>query len=240
MEHGLNLYDFHARTYDLGTGRFLSVDPMAEKYYSISPYAYCANNPLIYVDPTGEYIESVWDIASLIMGAKSFVDNVKAGKVGAAVVDGLGVVVDAAAVVVPFVPGGVGATIKGVRTVDKAVSAAKVADKGADAIKVNNTTKAIGPIGDAGATVTKQLPDKMQSNSRTTNNGQGTLFKDSGNPTGNHVRVQSGNPNSSFPAQQKPYVKETRNGKSIDINGKPTSSDFPEAHIPKYEYKYDR
>ena len=53
MEHGLNLYDFHARTYDPGTGRFLSIDPMAEKYYSISPYAYCLNNPLRYVDPTG-------------------------------------------------------------------------------------------------------------------------------------------------------------------------------------------
>ena len=43
MEHGLNLYDFHARTYDPATGRFLSIDPMAEKYYNISPYAYCAN-----------------------------------------------------------------------------------------------------------------------------------------------------------------------------------------------------
>ena len=56
MEHGLNLYDFHARTYDPGTGRFLSVDPMAEKYYSISPYVYCLNNPLRYVDPDGREV----------------------------------------------------------------------------------------------------------------------------------------------------------------------------------------
>ncbi len=33
--------------------RFLSIDPLAEKYYSISPYAYCLNNPLKYVDPSG-------------------------------------------------------------------------------------------------------------------------------------------------------------------------------------------
>ena len=29
------------------------MDPLAEKYYSISPYAYVANNPLRYIDPTG-------------------------------------------------------------------------------------------------------------------------------------------------------------------------------------------
>lgn len=29
------------------------MDPMAEKYYSISPYAYCMNNPVRYVDPDG-------------------------------------------------------------------------------------------------------------------------------------------------------------------------------------------
>lgn len=36
--------------------RFLSVDPHAEKYASISPYAYVANNPLIFVDPDGKDI----------------------------------------------------------------------------------------------------------------------------------------------------------------------------------------
>ncbi len=34
--------------------RFLSIDPLAEKYYSISPYAYCLNNPLMYIDPDGK------------------------------------------------------------------------------------------------------------------------------------------------------------------------------------------
>jgi hypothetical protein len=32
----------------------MTTDPLAEKYYSISPYAYCANNPVKYIDPDGK------------------------------------------------------------------------------------------------------------------------------------------------------------------------------------------
>ena len=56
--HGLNQYDIEARYYDPPTGRFTTIDPMAEKYYSISPYVYCANNPLRFIDPTGMVIDS--------------------------------------------------------------------------------------------------------------------------------------------------------------------------------------
>lgn len=56
--HGLNWCDFHARQYDPLLGRFTSVDPLVEKYYSISHYAYCANNPLRFTDPTGMVIDS--------------------------------------------------------------------------------------------------------------------------------------------------------------------------------------
>ena len=46
---------FGARYYDsdLMTG-WLSVDPMADKYPSLSPYAYCALNPIRVVDPNGD------------------------------------------------------------------------------------------------------------------------------------------------------------------------------------------
>ena len=46
---------FGARYYDsdLMTG-WLSVDPLADKYPGLSPYAYCANNPIRLVDPNGE------------------------------------------------------------------------------------------------------------------------------------------------------------------------------------------
>jgi len=49
----LNWYDYGARFYDPLIGRFTTPDPLSEKYYSVSPYAYCANNPVNAVDPDG-------------------------------------------------------------------------------------------------------------------------------------------------------------------------------------------
>ena len=47
-------YNFGARYYDpVLSGLFLSVDPMSDKYPSLSPYAYCAWNPVKLVDPNG-------------------------------------------------------------------------------------------------------------------------------------------------------------------------------------------
>ena len=53
-------YYFGARYYDPSlSGLFLSVDPMADKYPSLSPYAYCAWNPVKLVDPDGR---DVWEL----------------------------------------------------------------------------------------------------------------------------------------------------------------------------------
>ena len=50
---GLDLYDFEARAYDPALGRFRQPDPLAESYRPLSPYLYCAANPLANVDPSG-------------------------------------------------------------------------------------------------------------------------------------------------------------------------------------------
>ena len=46
-------YDFGARNYLPAIPRWNSMDPLAEKYYSISPYVYCAGNPVNLVDLDG-------------------------------------------------------------------------------------------------------------------------------------------------------------------------------------------
>ena len=63
--HGLDLYDYGARHYDAAIGRFTTVDPLAEKYYSISPYAYCGNDPINCIDPSGMKWENPKDSLAL-------------------------------------------------------------------------------------------------------------------------------------------------------------------------------
>ena len=51
--HGLDMYDSHARWYYATIMRPTTMDPLAEKYYSISPYVWCGNNPVRNVDQNG-------------------------------------------------------------------------------------------------------------------------------------------------------------------------------------------
>ena len=51
--HGLNTYDYGARQHDPLLCRWDRMDPLCEKYYSVSPYAYCCNNPVNAVDVNG-------------------------------------------------------------------------------------------------------------------------------------------------------------------------------------------
>ena len=51
--HGLDEYDSEARWYYPAIMRTTTMDPMCEKYYSTSPYAWCSNNPVNYIDPDG-------------------------------------------------------------------------------------------------------------------------------------------------------------------------------------------
>lgn len=47
------LYYFGARYYDPKVSTWLTVDPLLEEFTGSSPYVYCENNPVIYIDPDG-------------------------------------------------------------------------------------------------------------------------------------------------------------------------------------------
>lgn len=50
------MYDYGARNYDPALGRWMNIDPLAEKYINISPYTYVANSPIILIDLDGKKI----------------------------------------------------------------------------------------------------------------------------------------------------------------------------------------
>ena len=69
-DFGLYWYDYGARFYDPMVGRWHTIDPMAESYYSFSPFHFSGNNPMKFLDLNGmnyDWVEKagggelVWD-----------------------------------------------------------------------------------------------------------------------------------------------------------------------------------
>ena len=136
--HGYDVSDLGWRGLHHAKFRFDSLDPDAELDFSISPYAACHNNPVLKIDPNGRWVETAWDVFSLATGATSFVNNIKQGNINGAILDGVGVVFDAAATILPLVPAGAGAAIKAVRTSNKGevfIKESSIAEKVNDGAK---------------------------------------------------------------------------------------------------------
>jgi RHS repeat-associated protein len=51
--NGLNEYDYGARRRETGIPIWTTMDPLAEKYYGVSPYVYALDNPMKFIDPDG-------------------------------------------------------------------------------------------------------------------------------------------------------------------------------------------
>ncbi|WP_148373227.1 RHS repeat domain-containing protein, partial [Bacteroides bouchesdurhonensis] len=143
QKNGLNWYDYGARHYDAAIGRWHVVDPMSEKYYSMSPYGYCAGSPVCHKDEEGKWINNVVGAvigaavdlgiqvtANLVQGNSAFHD-IKWGNVGVSAVEG-------------FVTSGMSA---GKTLVVKATaSIAKNTINAIDNKKLNNVNDALGVV----------------------------------------------------------------------------------------------
>jgi uncharacterized protein RhaS with RHS repeats len=115
------------RYYEPLAGRFLSVDPVttdAKNAEHFNRYRYAANNPYKYKDPTGRIFETAFDVFSLALSVAEFKSNPSIG-------NAIGVAIDAAAVAIPGIPGGVGAVRAAASTANKVGDAASATTKAA-------------------------------------------------------------------------------------------------------------
>jgi len=71
---------FGSRYYNSDLSIWLSVDPMSDKYPNMSPYIYCANNPVKLVDPNGEDFESEIDYENKTITIKATFYTAKCNK----------------------------------------------------------------------------------------------------------------------------------------------------------------
>jgi RHS repeat-associated protein len=131
-EASLGLYDYKARFYDPALGRFLQPDPIVPEPgdpRALNRYAYVYNNPLRYTDPSGHWLETLWDIASIAWDIYEVRRDPSLLNIGA-------LVVDVGAAVLPFVPAGVGMVVRGGKAAKAAVEVASHADEVVDAGRV--------------------------------------------------------------------------------------------------------
>jgi RHS repeat-associated protein len=119
------------RWYDAATASWLSTDP-AGSADSENLYAFVRLQPHRFTDPEGELADGVWDGISLGIGLWSLNQSLEQGDYGSAAWDGVGIVVDAAALLTPGVPGGAGVALKAsraARSMRKLIKAAQLVDQ---------------------------------------------------------------------------------------------------------------
>ncbi len=123
------LYYYGARFYDSALGRFIQPDsiiPQPGSPLAWDRYAYINNNPVNGIDPTGHWVESLLDIASIGYDIYDISTN------GINRENGFSLAADVVSLVLPVVTGG-GLAVRAVMHADDAVDALRAIDKVTDA-----------------------------------------------------------------------------------------------------------
>ncbi len=170
------LYYYEARYYDSGIGRFISLDPWfgdISDPQSLNKYAYVRNNPLKYVDPSGEewYNPASWDVNWRTVGE----GTVELGIGGLGVVGGASLTYGSSGIAAYA---GVGAMYEGVHvgSVGLINIAKGFSGKDEDPVPLFMTTSVI-PNGETLAEIKQQLNESPeQSLNITQNNYQNSVF----------------------------------------------------------------
>ena len=106
------------------------------------------------MDPDGRFVGALFDAASVTLGVKNLIDNVRAGNTRAAIGDGIGIAVDVVAAALPVVPGGVGFVRTGTKTT-------KFISPNIDVVKLNSELSSFEKAGEFGVDSYYKLRQKV-------------------------------------------------------------------------------
>jgi RHS repeat-associated protein len=150
------LYYYNARWYDPLVGRFLSADtivPDPKNPQGLNRYSYGLGNPVKYIDPTGHWVETAWDVLNIGWDIYEVKHDPSLLNIGA-------LVVDAGAAILPFVPAGVGLIARGGKAAKLGITAVSRADDVAD-------------VGKAGAKIIEEASQEIAERAGQAAAGQG-------------------------------------------------------------------
>ncbi|MFO8011461.1 MAG: RHS repeat-associated core domain-containing protein, partial [Dehalococcoidia bacterium] len=136
------LYYYNARYYDAELGRFISPDTVVQDPANpqfLNRYSYVLNNPLKYTDPSGHFLDTLFDIGSALYDIYTIARDPGDWENWAA----LGA--DVGCAFVPFVAGG-GVVVRGATKADDAYDVARGIDKASDVSRISDPSRLLDDV----------------------------------------------------------------------------------------------